>query len=356
MNRVDALRKVAFKEDKFDGYAVFNGINLTYLAGFSGSSALLVPRDGESVLYVYGVNYEMAKAEGAGFRVERVERCENLMEKVAKQSVAFGIKRLAVDALSITNWRALAKSMGSEEKLVADNGVVQELRKIKGEEEIKLLRKAAELTSLGMKVAYETVAAGLKEYEVAAEIEYAMRKQGSGGTAFETIVASGACSAFPHGGCSDRKIRQGDLVVVDIGAAYRSYCSDMTRTLVAGKASEKQKRLYGIVKQAQDNAFATVKANVKAKDVDAAARQAIAEAGFGDYFVHNLGHGVGLEVHEPPTLSPESTDTLAVGNVVTVEPGIYLVGYGGIRIEDTVLVGKAGAEKLTSGPYALTKE
>ncbi|MCW4048080.1 MAG: Xaa-Pro peptidase family protein [Candidatus Bathyarchaeota archaeon] len=356
MNRVDALRKTAFKEDKFDGYAVFNSVNLTYLAGFSGSSALLVPRDGESVLYVYGVNYEMAKAECVGFRVERVERSEKLMEKVAKQSEDFGIKRLAVDALSITSWRALAKFLGSEEKLVADNGVVQELRKVKDEEEIKLLRKAAELTSLGMKVAYETVSVGLREYEVAAEIEYAMRKQGSGGTAFETIVASGACSAFPHGGCSDRQIRDGDLVVVDVGAAYRSYCSDMTRTLVAGKPSEKQKRLYGIVKQAQDKAFEAVNADVKAKDVDAAARQVIAEAGYGEFFVHGLGHGVGLEVHEPPTLSPESTDTLAAGNVVTVEPGIYLVGYGGIRIEDTVLVGKAGAEKLTSGPYAIGKE
>lgn len=356
VNRVDALRKAAFKEGKFDGYAVFNSANLTYLTGFSGASALLVPRDGESVLDVYGVNYEMAKAEGVGFRVERVERGENLMEKVAKQSVDFGIKQLAVDALSITNWRALAKSLGSEEKLVADNGVVQELRKVKDEEEIKLLRKAAELTSLGMKVAYETVAVGLKEYEVAAEIEYAMRKHGSGGTAFETIVASGACSAFPHGGCSDRKIRDGDLVVVDIGAAYKSYCSDMTRTLVAGRAPEKQKRLYRIVKQAQDNAFAAVKAKVKAKDVDAAGRRVVADAGYGEFFVHGLGHGVGLEVHEPPTLSPESTDTLAAGNVVTVEPGIYLVGYGGIRIEDTVLVAEAGAEKLTNGPYALSKE
>jgi Xaa-Pro dipeptidase len=183
-----------------------------------------------------------------------------------------------------------------------------------------------------------------------------MRKQGSYGTAFETIVASGSCSAFPHGGCSEREIRKGDLVVVDVGATYKFYRSDMTRTFVVGKPSEKQKKLHQTVKTAQDKAFETVKPNVKAKDVDAAARKVIADAGYDEFFVHSLGHGVGLEVHEPPTLSPESKDTLAAGNVVTVEPGIYLVGYGGVRIEDTVLVQKNGAEKLTKGPYALGEE
>jgi Xaa-Pro dipeptidase len=144
-------------------------------------------------------------------------------------------------------------------------------------------------------------------------------------------------------------------VVVDVGATYKFYRSDMTRTLVAGKPSEKQKKLYQIVKAAQKKAFEALKPNVKAKDVDAIARKIIADAGFGEFFVHGLGHGVGLEVHEPPTLSPESKDVLAVGNVVTVEPGIYLVGYGGVRIEDTVLVQRNGAEKLTNGPYFLGK-
>jgi Xaa-Pro dipeptidase len=356
VNRMDALRNAAFREDKFGGYAVFNGVNLTYLAGFSGASALLIPKDGESVLYVYGVNYEMAKAEATGFRVELVQRNEKLMDKIAKQADAFKIKKLAVDSLDITSWRALAKSFGSEKKLAANNSFIQELRKVKDEKEIDLLRKAAELTSLGMKVAHETAAAGVKECEVAAEIEYAMRKHGSDGTAFETIVASGACSAFPHGGCSDKEIREGDLVVVDLGATYKFYRSDMTRTLVAGNPSEKQQKLYQIVKKAQETTFKAIKPNVKVKDIDAVARKIIEDAGYGEYFVHSLGHGVGLEVHEPPILSSDSTDTLAVGNVVTVEPGIYLVGYGGIRIEDTVLVSKSGGEKLTKGPYTLGAE
>ena len=356
MNRIDSLKQAAFREGKFDGFLVFNSANLIYLTGFSGASALLIPKDGESTVYVYSVNYEQAKAEGKAFRVELVKHNENLMAKIAKHASATSkLRRLAVDALNIESWRALSKFLGGEKMLVVDSGFLQELRKVKDEKEIELMRKAGELTSEGMRVAYEAVAAGVKEYEVAAEIEYAMRKQGSYGTAFETIVASGSCSAFPHGGCSEREIRKGDLVVVDVGATYKFYRSDMTRTFVVGKPSEKQKKLYQTVKTAQDKTFEAVKPNVKAKDVDTVARKVIADAGYGEYFVHSLGHGVGLEVHEPPTLSPESKEVLAVGNVVTVEPGIYLVGYGGVRIEDTVLVQRSGAEKLTKGPYALGK-
>ncbi len=356
LNRVDALRQRAFKQGKCEGFLVFNGVNLTYFTGFSGASALLIPKNGECVVYVYGVNYEMARAEGAGFRVELVKRGEDLMAKIVQQAAAFKIEKLVVDVLNVESWRALAKAVGGEKRLMVDNSLVRDLRKVKDGKEIELMRKAAELTSLGMRVAYETVAPGVKEFEVAAEIEYAMRKRGSSGTAFETIVASGACSAFPHGGCSDRKIREGDLVVVDLGATYKFYRSDMTRTMVAGKPSEKQKQVYQAVKKAQEKAFEAIKPDVKARDVDAAARKIIEDAGYGEYFVHNLGHGVGLEVHEPPTLSPDSTETLAAGNVVTDEPGIYLVGYGGVRIEDTVLVSERGAEKLTVGPYTLNRE
>jgi Xaa-Pro aminopeptidase len=356
LKRIDALKHAAFREDGFDGFLIFNDANLTYFTGFSGASALLIPENGESVVYVYGVNYAHAKAELTGVTVKLVERGENLMAEIAKQAKAFKIEKLAVDALNIESWRALAKSLGGEKMLAADPSFIRELRKVKDAKEIELMRKAAELTSEGMRVACETVAPGRREYEVAAEIEYAMRKQGSYGTAFETIVASGVCSAFPHGGCSYREIREDDLVVVDVGATYKFYRSDMTRTLVAGKPSEKQKKIYQIVKTAQEKAVEAVKPNVKAADVDGVARKLIADAGYGECFVHGLGHGVGLEVHEPPTLSPDSKDVLAVGNVVTVEPGIYLVGYGGVRIEDTVWVQRNGAEELTKGPYTLGSE
>jgi Xaa-Pro aminopeptidase len=356
LKRIDALKQAAFEDRGFDGFIVFNSANQTWLTGFSSASALLIPKKGESKVYVYSVNYAQARAEISGVIVELVEHGEKLMEKIAKQASVMGIKRLAVDTLNIESWRSLSKALGSGKALEVNNLCLQELRKVKEKNEIQLLRRAAELTSEGMRVAREAVAAGVKEYQVAAEIEYAMRKRGSSGTAFETIVASGVYSAYPHGGCSDKEMREGDLVVVDIGATYKFYRSDMTRTFVAGKPSEKQMNLYEIVRTAQAKAFEIVKPNVKAKDIDAAARKVIADAGYGEYFVHSLGHGVGLEVHEAPTLSPDSKDVLAAGNVMTVEPGIYLVGYGGIRIEDTVLVEKNGGEKLTKGPYTLGVE
>ena len=353
LKRVEALRRLAFEKRGFDGFLIANEINLLYFTGFSGATCLLIPKYGESIIYVYSVNYEQAKAEGKGFRVELVKRSENLMTKIATQVGTFEIEKLALDTLNLENYRNLAKKLGGETRLKVQNKLVWELRRVKDAKELELMRKAGELTSEGMKVAYETIGSGVREYEVAAEIEYAMRKKGSWGTAFETIVASGVRSTFPHGGCTDRKVQKGDLVVVDIGATYRYYRSDMTRTLVAGKPSAKQKKIYEIVRLAQEQAFQTVKPQKKAKDIDAIARKVLEDAGYGKYFVHGLGHGVGLEVHEPPTLNPESKDRLGVGNVVTIEPGIYVIGFGGIRIEDTVLVRKRKAEKFTEGPYTL---
>lgn len=353
MDRVTLLKKKAFEEKGFDGFLVANDANMLYFTGFPGAACLLFPRDGENTLYVYGVNYEQAKAEGRGFRVELVKRDENLMAKVATHVKDYGIRKLAFDALNIESYRSLAKGLRGKTRLKPLGKLVWELRKVKDANEIELMRRAGELTCEGMKAAQEVLKAGMREYEVAAEIEYAMRRKGSWGTAFDTIVASGTRSAFPHGGCTDREIRQGDLVVVDIGASYRFYRSDMTRTFVAGKPSEKQVRLYEIVKTAQQRAIQAVKAKAKARDIDAVARKIIEEAGYGENFVHSLGHGIGLEVHEPPTLSPQSKDRLAAGNVVTVEPGIYIVGFGGIRIEDTVLVGEKDVEKVTCGFYTL---
>ena len=350
MKRTDALKQSAAKQGKPSDFLIFNQTNLTYFTGFSGATALLIPEQGENVLYVSGVNYEQAKAEAKGLIVELLKRGENLMEKIAKQAPA---KKFAVDTLPIESWRALAKAVGGEEKLEPANNLIRDLRKTKTQEEIQLIREACKLAGVGMKVASETVRSGIKEKDVAAEIEYAMRKAGSDGTAFETIVASGVTSAFPHGSNLEKTICRGDLVVVDLGATYRFYRSDITRTFIAGKASEKQTRIYETVKLAHQKAFEAIKPNVAASDVDSAARHVIEEAGFGDFFVHNLGHGVGLEVHEAPILSPDSKDVLEAGNVLTVEPGIYLPGVGGVRIEDTVLVTKNGAEKLTSAPYLL---
>ena len=353
MQRIGALKRIAFDEAKFDGYLVLNSSNLIYFTGFPGNAALLVTRDGEATIHVYSVNYEQARAGGKGFRVERVKSGEDLLTKIATQVKEAGIKNLALDVSGIEGWRSLKKNTRGEVRLKVKPMFVSQLRAVKDQEEIMLMRKAGDLTSFGMEIAYEVLRAGLSEIEVASEIEYAMRKHGSYGTAFDTAVSSGSASAFPHGGCTDREIRTGELVVIDFGAVYQSYRSDMTRTLVAGKPSEKHVKLHTIVKKAQEEAFAAIRPNVNAGDVDAGARRIIEEAGYGDCFVHGLGHGVGLDIHEPPTLNSASKERLQVGNVVTDEPGIYLPSYGGVRVEDTVLVLENGAEKLTKGPYGL---
>jgi Xaa-Pro dipeptidase len=356
LEKLEALKQIAF-EKGLDGFLVTNEANILYFTRFPGALCILVPKTGRSIIYVYSVNYEQVKAGAKGFKVELIKRGEDLVTDIAEKVKASKIKNLGLDAIAgvphVADYLKLRKVLRGVAEIKIEHEPVGALRKVKDEEELGLMQKAGELTSEGMEAAYETIRPGIREYEVAAEIEYAMRRKGSWGTAFETIVASGVRSAFPHGGCTDRKMKKGDLVVVDIGAVYKYYRSDMTRTFTAGKPSVKQEKIYQIVALAQEKAFQDVKALARAKDIDATARKVIEKAGYGGYFVHGLGHGVGLDVHEQPTLNRQSKDTLTVGNVVTIEPGIYIVGFGGIRIEDTVSVQKHKSEKLTKGPYTL---
>ena len=347
MNRTNALKQEATKQGKPSNFLIFNPSNIIYFSNFSGATALLIPEKGENILYVSGVNYEQAKEETKGLTVELLNRGENLMEKIAAQIPS---QKFSVDTLPVESWRALAKAVGGEEKLESANNLLRDLRKIKDEKEIELIRQASKIADVGIKAAAETIHPGIKEKEVAAEVEYAMRMAGSDGVAFETIVASGYSGAYPHGTFLEKIIQEGDLVVVDLGAIYKNYRSDITRTFTAGKASDKQMRIYQTVKSAQQTAYDTIKQGVSTCEVDLAARRVIEEAGFGKFFVHNLGHGVGLEIHEAPILSPDSKESLEAGNVITIEPGIYMPGFGGVRIEDTVLVTKSGAEKLTVAP------
>ena len=288
-----------------------------------------------------------AKAETKDVTVELLKRGENLIEKIFKQAPT---KKFSFDVMPVENWCALSKAVGGEANLQPINNLILELRSVKDPEEIKLIREACRLAAIGMQTAKEIIGVGIKEKEAAAEIEYAMRKAGSDGVAFETIVASGLTSAFPHGSNLERTIQDGDFVMVDLGATYKSYRSDITRTFIASKAAEKQARIYNAVKLAHQKALEIIKPKVAACEVDEVARRVIEQAGYGEFFVHNLGHGVGLEVHEAPILSPDSKEILAAGNVVTDEPGIYVPGLGGVRIEDTVLVTKTGVEILTVGP------
>jgi Xaa-Pro aminopeptidase len=356
LERVDALRELAFEKKGFDAFLVGNEKNLFYLTGTPGASCLLIPKRGENTLFVYGTNYEQTKAEVKGFKVELLKVGEKLVDRFAPLLKASKVEKIGLDTLSYDFYRLLAKGFRGSARLKVQSDIIWKLRRVKDEEEIRLMRKAGTITGTGMQAAYETVRPGITEIEVAAEIEYAMRKEGGWGAGFETIVASGVRSAYPHGGCADRKIRAGDLVVVDIGSSYEHYLSDMTRTIVAGKPSEKQAKIYEIVKTAQEKAHQAMRAGAKGKYIDQLARKTIQDVGYGPFFVHGLGHGVGLDIHEPPAFAATSKDVLVVGNVMTNEPGIYIPNFGGIRIEDTVLVREDKAEKLTKGPYMLEAE
>ncbi len=352
-NRILKLKK-SLQRENLDGYIVANEANMIYFTGFLGGARLFVPAKDEPVLYVYGVNYEAAKDMAKDCRVELVKKAtgngadRKIMEQVKKHK----LKQVGFDALDASIFLKLQNSLKGA-KLQAKSQPVWELRKVKDKTELGYIRKAAKITSEGARRAAEVINPGMREYEAAAEIEYAMRKQGSEGVAFETIVASGPYSAYPHGGCTDKKIKKSEFIVVDLGARYRHYTTDLTRTFLTGKPSQRQVKIYETVRKAQQKAVESLREGAKGKDADAVARKTIKKAGYGKYFVHSLGHGVGLDVHELPTLTPDSKDLLKAGNVVTVEPGIYIVGFGGVRIEDTVLVHKEKAERLTEAPYEL---
>ncbi len=344
MKRTNTLQTAAQKQGKPTNFAIFNPTNISYFCGFSAANALLIPTEGKCKLFVSSVNFEQAKAEAKDVEVQLCKRGENLMEKIAKQVPN---SKISIDTLPIESWYSLAKAIGGENKLEVAGDLIKAQRSVKDQLEIDCIREACRLAMLGMQRAKEVIGVGVKEKDVAAEAEYAMRKAGSEAVAFETIVASGPIAAFPHGSSMERVIGDRDLVIVDLGATYKSYRSDITRTYIASKAIETQAAILNTIKVAQQKAIETIKPHVAAKEVDAAARGLIEQAGFGKFFIHNTGHGVGLDIHEAPTLSPDSKDTLEAGNVVTVEPGIYIPGFGGARIEDTVLVTKKGAERLT---------
>jgi len=360
-SRIQALKE-SFAEKKLGGYIIAKETNMLYFTGAVASSALWIPLEGENLLYTYGKNYEYAKTTAKDCRVELVKRGEDPFKKVVEQIEHLKLKSIGFDVLNVSRYLKLRKALKGT-RLKPWGKLVQELRMVKDTAELASIKKAAELTDAGVKAALNAIKPGIREYEVAAEMEYAMRKLGAEGVAFDTIVASGARSAFPHGGasakpllhsgCTNRKIRKDEFVVIDAGARYNNYRADLTRTFLIGKPSPKQKEIYEVVREAQQKAFETIKAGVKARDVDAAARKVIEKAGFGEYFVHGLGHGVGLSIHEAPSLNPESKEQMRVGNVVTDEPGIYIVGFGGVRIEDTVFVKKQGAERLTKAPNDL---
>ena len=319
---------------------VSNLVNVRYLVGFESSNAALVVEPDQVRLFS---DFRYAELGRAVEGVEFVETKRSLYAALGELLEG----RIGFEAEDLTYGRWETLSAGGVE-LVPRRGLVEELRAVKDDAELEAVRRAAALTSEAYARFAEERFAGRTERELAWRLDELFHELGAEAPAFETIVASGPNSARPHARPSDRKVGAGETIVVDAGVRLDGYCSDCTRTFSTGSLPERLQEAYAVCLEAQLAGLDAVRAGATGVAVDGAARRVIDEAGFGEAFGHGLGHGVGLDVHEAPRLAKESGDTLAAANVVTVEPGIYLEGLGGIRIEDLVIVGEDGPE-ITTG-------
>lgn len=332
-----------------EAFYVTNPENRYYLSGFSGTAgALLLCRDKSYLLTDFRYAGQ-ASRESPDFEIIQVSGVysEKLFEIVKENALSFlGCEG---DNLTYNQFLALKDKLDGVE-LKPVSGLVEGLRLCKDDLEIKSIEEAVRLADEAFEQVLPAIRPGVPEREVALQLENSMRRKGADGVAFKIIMASGPRSSLPHGVASSRIMREGDLVTLDFGAVYRGYHSDITRTLVLGRPEQRQKEIYYIVLEAQMKAIAALRAGVKASDVDRAAREIIEHRGYGERFGHSTGHGLGLNIHENPRLSSKDDTTLQTGMVVTVEPGIYLPDWGGVRIEDTVLVEEGGCRVLTRSP------
>jgi len=330
--------------------------SIYYFTGFldvpDASNTLLVPLKDQPTLFVSSLSFKAAEDSANDCDIEEIRREEKVEDKILKKLSDPTLRNVEFDTMTIPVFLKIREGL-NKAKLSPKPEIVWRLRRVKDDQELEYMARAARIADQGMEAATEAVKPGVEEFRVAAEAEYAMRRMGSEGVAFDTIVASGRRSAYPHGHCTAKRIREGEFVTIDLGATHKGYRSDITRTVIAGRCDPKQADIWDTVLKAHEAAFETIKAGIKASDVDRAARAIIENKGLGDRFVHGVGHGVGLNVHEPPRLGIDSPDTLEEHNVVTDEPAVYIPELGGVRIEDTVVVLKRRARRLTATPKTI---
>lgn len=348
--RIEAI----LNEKKLDAILVSDPFNMRYISGFRGGEGYLYLSGQRKVLLTDSRYTTQAKDEAGDFEIVQVDGTADYTKKLYGFMKEENVKYLGFEDehLIYVNVKTLQDGCPGVE-FVALGEALNRLRIVKTEDELKSLREAEHIGDLAFAEILKIIRPGMTELQVAAELEYAMKKNGATGTSFDTIVASGINSAMPHAIPSEKKIEAGDFVTMDFGCLVDGYCSDMTRTIVVGKADEKQKEIYNIVLKAQLAALDVLKAGMKGSEVDEVSRDIIYSAGYQECFGHGLGHSVGLFIHEEPRLSPKCHEILLENVIETVEPGIYVPGFGGVRIEDMVIVKKDGCENLTHSPKEL---
>ncbi len=330
---------------KCDAVLLTSPHNMRYFSGFTGGEGAVVITKNRAVLFTDSRYIEQAESEAIGFEVSETN---DWMKAACRLFERNSLKVIAVEDDSITaaEFRRLSELAYGRDFVMAASKI-RTMRMVKTEIELEKIRRAEEIGCRAFEHILDYIKPGIGERDIALEIEYFMKKQGASGLSFDTIAISGKRTSLPHGVPTDKKVEKGDFVTLDFGCVLDGYCSDMTRTVVVGKADEEQKKIYNIVKEAQKIGLDTIREGVRCADADKAARDYIAASGFGQYFRHSLGHGVGLLVHELPNLSPRSDFALEKNMVVSCEPGIYIPGFGGVRIEDLVAVTEDGCQNLT---------
>jgi Xaa-Pro aminopeptidase len=342
-------------ELELDALVVAHLPNVRYLTGFSGSSARLVLGAARTVLLIDGRYTEQARREAAD--VERVGALDGYVGPAIELAAALGARiGFEREGLSFGEWERLRAAAGNDVELVPTDGVVETLREVKDDEERALIAEAQACADAAFEgvVLGGNLREGVSERDLALELELAMRRAGADGPGFEPIVAFGENAAEPHHEPSERELRRGDVVEVDFGAEVGGYRSDMTRTVAFGEPPARLREVHGVVAAAQRAGVEAVASGAAAADVDAAARRVVSDAGLGEAFSHPVGHGVGLEIHESPIMRSTSGVELRAGSVVTVEPGVYLPGVGGVRIEDMVEVTPEGRRVIPRTSKELT--
>ncbi|MDQ0224941.1 M24 family metallopeptidase [Metabacillus niabensis] len=343
--KLDKIRN-RFKELSIDGLLITSEYNRRYMTGFTGTSGIALISEDKAVFMTDFRYTEQAAKQVKEYEI--VQHTGPLSEEVAQLVSKLGIKKLGFeqDHLTYQEYSNYKKVLNSVE-FIPVSGAVEKLRLIKSPAEIKILKEAAEIADAAYKHILTFVKPGVREIDVSNELEFFMRKNGAVSSSFDIIVASGYRSALPHGVASEKEIEKGDFVTLDFGAYYKGYCSDITRTFAVGQPSDELKKIYSIVLEAQLRGMKGIKPGMTGKEADALTRDYISEHGYGEYFGHSTGHGLGMEVHEGPALSYRSDTILQPGMVVTVEPGIYIPDLGGVRIEDDTVITENGNESLT---------
>lgn len=344
MNKLMRLR-ASMEKVGIDGFLITSTYNRRFMTNFTGSAGVVLISQKEAKFITDFRYVEQAGKQAPDYEI--VQHKGTIIEEVGKQAEAMNISKLGFEQEHLTYATYKAYEMAIDGQLLPVSGVIENLRLIKTSSEIKILKEAAAIADAAFTHILDFLRPGISELDVSNELEFFMRKQGATSSSFDIIVASGIRSALPHGVATDKIIEKGDFVTLDYGAYYNGYVSDITRTLAVGKPSEELINIYDIVLEAQLRGMAGIKPGMTGREADALTRNLIEEKGYGQYFGHSTGHGIGLEVHEGPALSFRSDIILEPGMAVTVEPGIYLPGVGGVRIEDDTIVTIEGNEALT---------